>query len=81
MNSKIVIASDHAGYELKQFLAERLKNKNYQIIDLGTDSLDSVDYPNYAHQLASRVVGENLKGILICGSGIGMSMAVISIKI
>jgi len=76
MNSKIVIASDHAGYELKQFLAERLKNKNYQIIDLGTDSLDSVDYPNYAHQLASRVVGENLKGILICGSGIGMSMAV-----
>jgi ribose 5-phosphate isomerase B len=76
MNSKIVIASDHAGYELKQFLAERLKNKNYQIIDLGTDSLDSVDYPNYAHQLASRVVEENLKGILICGSGIGMSMAV-----
>lgn len=76
MNSKIVIASDHAGYKLKQFLAERLKNKNYQIIDLGTDSLDSVDYPNYAHQLASRVVEENLKGILICGSGIGMSMAV-----
>ena len=76
MNSKIVIASDHAGYELKQFLAERLKNKNYLIIDLGTDSLDSVDYPNYAHQLASRVVEENLKGILICGSGIGMSMAV-----
>jgi ribose 5-phosphate isomerase B len=76
MNSKIVIASDHAGYQLKQFLAERLKNKNYQIIDLGTNSLDSVDYPNYAHQLASRVVKENLKGILICGSGIGMSMAV-----
>jgi ribose 5-phosphate isomerase B len=76
MNSKIVIASDHAGYELKQFIVERLKNKNYQIIDLGTDSLDSVDYPNYAHQLASRVVEENLKGILICGSGIGMSMAV-----
>lgn len=76
MNSKIVIASDHAGFELKQFIIQRLKNKNYTIIDLGTNSLDSVDYPNYAHQLASRVVEENLKGILICGSGIGMSMAV-----
>jgi ribose 5-phosphate isomerase B len=76
MDSKIVFASDHAGYELKEFLINRLKDQKYSIIDLGTNSIDSVDYPNYAHQLASRVVSEHIKGILICGSGIGMSMAV-----
>jgi ribose 5-phosphate isomerase B len=76
MNLEIVIASDHAGYELKDFLVKKLKELNYRIIDLGTSNKESVDYPNYAHQLANKVISENIKGILICGSGIGMSMAV-----
>jgi ribose 5-phosphate isomerase B len=76
MITNLVIASDHAGYELKNYLIERLKRNNFNPIDLGTNSEESVDYPNYAHQLASKVVNEKLKGILICGSGIGMSMAV-----
>lgn len=76
MITNLVIASDHAGYELKNYLIERLKRNNFNPIDIGTNSEESVDYPNYAHQLASKVVNEKLKGILICGSGIGMSMAV-----
>jgi len=75
MSETLVIASDHAGYELKNFLIDKLK-VSYEIVDLGTNSADSVDYPNYAHQLASKVTSEQLRGILICGSGIGMSMAV-----
>lgn len=74
MKEKILIASDHAGFELKEFI--RRKFDNYQFIDLGTDSTESVDYPDYGHKLAQEIENKTAeKGILICGSGIGISIA------
>ena len=73
---KIYIASDHAGYSLKEFLIKKLSNK-FSFIDLGTNKASvSVNYPFFAHKL-SKKVSKNVKncGILICGSGLGMSMA------
>lgn len=70
----IGIASDHAGYELKEYLKKNM-SKEMEFIDFGTKSAESVDYPDFAHQLALRVSnGELMKGILICGTGNGMSM-------
>lgn len=72
---KIFIASDHAGYELKNFLTQQL-NKNYSVADLGTNSTDSVDYPDFAKTLSQKVLTEkDSVGILMCGSGIGMSIS------
>ena len=72
MNKKIFIASDHAGYEMKTKLNEYFNS----FIDLGTNSLDSVDYPDFAHKLTSEVLkNEGSLGILICGTGVGMSIA------
>ena len=73
---KIYIASDHGGYKLKSFIIEKL-NKNKQVLDLGPDTnLKPSNYPDYAHNLCN-LVAKNKKniGILICGSGMGMSMA------
>ncbi len=71
---KIAIAGDHAGYELKEIIKNHMKYK-YEIQDFGTHSLDSVDYPDFVHPAASSVEnGENELGILICGSGQGVSM-------
>ena len=71
---KIAIAGDHAGYELKEIIKNHLKDK-YEIQDFGTHSLDSVDYPDFVHPAASSVEnGENELGILICGSGQGVSI-------
>lgn len=71
---KIAIAGDHAGYELKEIIKNHLKDK-YEIQDFGTHSLDSVDYPDFVHPAASSVeTGDNELGILICGSGQGVSM-------
>ena len=73
---KIFISSDHAGYNLKELIKKKFKKK-YKFQDLGTDnSKNSVNYPDYAHKLCKKV-GTNSKnmGILVCGSGIGMSMA------
>lgn len=71
---KLAIASDHAGFELKEYLKEQLKNE-YEITDFGTHSLDSVDYPDFVHPSASSVEsGENELGILVCGSGQGISI-------
>ena len=71
---KIPIASDHAGYELKNKLISEF-NKNYQLTDMGTFSSESVDYPDYAKKLANEIDSFKYdKGILICGSGLGMSM-------
>jgi ribose 5-phosphate isomerase B len=73
---KIFISSDHAGYNLKEQIKERFKNK-YTFQDMGThNSQISVDYPNFAHKLC-RKIGNSSKniGILVCGSGMGMSMA------
>ena len=74
---KIVISSDHAGYILKQDLIGYLVGKGIDITDLGTDSLISVDYPDFGHSLAEAVEsGEYKYGISICGSGNGISMTV-----
>ena len=71
-NKVLVIASDHGGFELKEFLKNKLSEKGYQVKDFGTDSNDSVDYPDYIHPLASAVnKGLYKKGIIICGSGNG----------
>ncbi|MFI3307692.1 MAG: RpiB/LacA/LacB family sugar-phosphate isomerase [Mycoplasmatota bacterium] len=75
---KIVIASDHAGYLKKQKLIKKLKN--YNLIDLGTNSLDSVDYPIYAKKVCDEVNKGADFGILLCGTGIGMSIAANKIK-
>jgi len=71
---KICIANDHAGYDLKLEIINNFKSK-HEIIDLGTDSSQSVDYPDYAHKLANYVSENKVVGILICGSGNGVSMA------
>jgi len=73
---KYFIGTDHAGYEIKPFVIEYLKQKGIEVEDLGTYSSQSVDYPDYAHKVARAVLeNEGTKGILICGSGIGMSLA------
>lgn len=74
MSKKIVIASDHAGFELKEKIKEILSD--HEIIDLGTNSEASVDYPDYAAKLADHLKSHpQMQGILICGSGIGISIA------
>src|SRR3954469_6593918 len=73
-NEKILIASDHAGFELKQKLEAELTALGYEFEDLGPDSESSVDYADYAHPLAKRVwEDEAQRGILLCGTGLGMS--------
>ncbi|HEY1936603.1 MAG TPA: ribose 5-phosphate isomerase B [Candidatus Angelobacter sp.] len=73
---KITIGSDHAGYALKKVLLEHLRKNGYQLIDVGTDSTAPVDYPDYAEAVAQRVLqGDSERGILICGSGVGASVA------
>ena len=72
----IAIASDHAGYDLKTILAKELAEMGYEVLDLGTDGPQSVDYPDFGSALAEVVrTGEVDRGILICGTGIGISMA------
>ncbi|MBI5453012.1 MAG: ribose 5-phosphate isomerase B [Deltaproteobacteria bacterium] len=72
---KIVIASDHAGRELKEDIKDFLKSTGVEFIDLGVDNDDSVDYPDYGIPVAEKVSrGEVPKGILVCGTGIGMSI-------
>jgi ribose 5-phosphate isomerase B len=72
---KIYIASDHAGIELKKTLSDHLVLKDFDVEDLGPSSLESVDYPDFAMKLCTKVLEEeNFVGILICGTGIGMSM-------
>lgn len=73
---KIGIASDHRGYELKEKLKEALIKENYEVIDYGTNSKESTDYPDYAFILGENVVNKNVDyGVAICGSGIGISIA------
>lgn len=72
---KVAIGSDHAGYELKQVISEMLKTCGHEVIDFGCDSCASVDYPDYAYSVAEAVSeGKVERGILICGTGIGMSI-------
>lgn len=73
---KIYIASDHAGYKLKEKIKDYLKRNNYKFEDFGTFSTESVDYPEYAFKVGNAVAeSKNSKGILICGSGNGMAIA------
>ena len=76
-SKKIFLASDHAGFKLKEEIKKFLIKKREKVLDLGTKSANSVDYPDYAHLLAKKIKkNKNQFGILICGSGTGMSMAV-----
>ncbi len=72
----VALASDHGGYELKEVLKRELAAKGYKLLDLGTNSADSVDYPDFGKALAEAVAsGKATRGVGICGSGIGISIA------
>ena len=78
---KIAIAADHGGYRLKDELIPYIEGLGHSVKDLGTNSADSVDYPDYAAACARAVVsGEADRGIVICGTGIGISIAANKIK-
>lgn len=73
---KIAIGSDHGGYDLKELVVSYLKENDHEVVDCGCDSLDSVDYPDFAEKVCEKVSGGSCEaGILICGTGIGMSIA------
>ena len=81
MKNKIIIGSDHGGYLLKSKLIEYLKQHDYEIIDAGTYTEDSCDYPLIAQKVAKEIINDKtLQGILLCGTGIGMSIAANKIK-
>ena len=72
---KIMIGCDHGGYDLKQVVIRFLRQQGHEVEDIGTDSMESVDYPQYAVRVARSVAsGRADRGILLCGSGIGMCM-------
>ena len=68
------IASDHAGYNLKNIIKKFISTKGIKIIDIGPDTNQRVDYPDFAHKLSKKVKYKDHYGILVCGSGIGMSI-------
>ena len=72
---KIVLGSDHGGVELKDALVTYLQEKGHEVQDLGTHGTESVDYPDYAKKVAAVVLEESIPGILVCGTGIGISIA------
>lgn len=75
LSKKLVIGADHAGYRYKEMIKSHLKENGYSIEDIGTHSEESVDYPDFAKEVARRVSsGEIERGILICGTGIGVSI-------
>jgi ribose 5-phosphate isomerase B len=74
---RIAIASDHAALELKAALADHLRGLGHEVLDLGPDGIESVDYPDYGYKLAEAIAsGAAGRGVAICGSGIGISIAV-----
>ncbi len=78
---KLAIASDHAGYSLKNSIIKKMEKENIELVDLGTNNEDSVDYPDYAFKLGEKVVSKEVDfGIAICGSGIGISIACNKVK-
>lgn len=73
---KIAIGSDHGGYELKELIKKHLQEKGFDIKDFGTDSTASTDYPDFARAVGEAVVAKDFeRGILVCGTGIGISIA------
>lgn len=78
---KIGMGSDHAGFELKVKLKEHLEAKGYEVVDYGTHSLGSVDYPDYGKAVANAILTEEVKkGVLICGTGVGISISANKVK-
>lgn len=78
---KVIIGSDHAGFKLKEKIKKYLKMKKIEYLDLGTDSLESVDYPDYALRVAKQVAGnKDRRGILVCGTGTGMTIVANKVK-
>jgi ribose 5-phosphate isomerase B len=78
---KIAIASDHGGYELKEYLKTHLAKRAVEITDLGTDSAESVDYPDFGRVCGEAVAGGKAdRGIVCCGTGIGISIAANKVK-
>ena len=76
MPETIAIASDHAGVELKSLLKKDLGDLGFAVLDLGTEGAESVDYPDFADKLAAAIrAGKATRGVLVCGSGIGISIA------
>jgi ribose 5-phosphate isomerase B len=72
----IALAADHAGFPLKQELAAELREAGYEVVDLGTHSTDSVDYPDFGAAMAAAIAeGRAERGVLVCGTGIGISIA------
>ena len=77
MAARIAIASDHAAFDLKAILAAWLRDDGHEVIDLGPADMGSVDYPDYGYKLASAIAeGRAERGVALCGSGIGISIAV-----
>ena len=77
MAERIAIVSDHAAFAMKEELAEHLRNAGHDVLDLGTASTDSVDYPDFGYRMARAIAeGKAARGIALCGSGIGISIAV-----
>jgi RpiB/LacA/LacB family sugar-phosphate isomerase len=71
-----VIGADHAGFELKQSLGDALRHRDHEVIDVGTNSAEPVDYPDYAEAVGRAIVeGRAERGVLVCGSGVGASVA------
>lgn len=80
-NLRIAIGSDHGGYEYKEQIVSHLKEKGYECVDVGTYSTDSCDYPVIARSVTTKITtGEADRGILICGTGIGMSIVANKVK-
>ena len=72
---KILIASDHAGFTLKEIVKKFLHRKKYNVLDLGPYKSTKVDYPDYAHKLSKKInISSKLMGVLVCGSGTGMAI-------
>lgn len=72
---RIAIGADHAGYKLKELVKQALAEQGYEVDDVGTQSEESTDYPDYARAVAERVAaGQDQRGVLVCGTGIGMIM-------
>jgi len=78
---KIALGSDHAGFELKEYIKGELKAKGYEVMPVGTDSHSSVDYSDFGFKVANLVANKGAdKGILVCGTGIGMSVSANKVK-
>lgn len=78
---KVAIGSDHAGYELKEFIKKYLAEKNFELKDYGTNSMDACNYPEFGEKVANAIINKECDcGILICGTGIGISISANKVK-